>query len=139
MVDVKTDPSFEEKLTATPTSDRAVFQRLRQLVRETANGLPKCGNLVETLKWGEFSFLTEKPKTGTTLRISKNKSDGYSMYVSCNSNLVDMYRDRFENEFDYVGNREIVLPTDVEENKDAIARHIALALTYHLEQKAAAK
>ena len=139
MPQIKTDPAFIEKLNGHDEAVSAKLQQFRELVHDIAAALPKGPTLVETLKWGELSFLTEKPRTGTTIRISENKRGGLSMYVSCNSQVIDIYRERFAGELECVGNREVILPSDLSANNNKIARHIAVALNYQNEQKARAK
>lgn len=125
---------FEEKLAQYADDQRDQLEQIRSLIHHTASNLSKCGQLVETLKWGQLSFLTEKPKTGTTFRFDANKSGGLSMYVPCSTILIDQYRERIGEVFQYVGNREVVLPNDITKCQNEFKTAIAMALTYHLNK-----
>jgi hypothetical protein len=64
-------PNFDrmdvaEVFEAVPHGPRSRLLRLRALIFDTATRLPEVGELEETLKWGEPSYLT-KNKSGTTL------------------------------------------------------------------------
>ena len=127
---------------------RAVFDRypaniqekllfLRQLVFEAASETAGVGELEETLKWGEPSYLTPKTKSGSTVRMDwkAKAADQYAIYFKCTTNLVETFREKYPTEFTYGGNRSIIFQehddVPVEELKDCIA----LALTYHLRKK----
>ena len=55
--------------------DKLLF--LRRLIIETAATTEGVGELEETLKWGEPSYLTPQTKSGSTVRIDwkKKKED----------------------------------------------------------------
>ena len=67
------------------------------------------GELEETLKWGEPSYLTTESKSGTTIRIDwkPKHPNQYAMYVNCKTTLVDTYRSLFP-ELTYEKNRAII-------------------------------
>ena len=54
---------------AYPPGAQAVLLPIRELIYETAASLEGVGPLTETLKWGEPAYLTEKSKSGTTIRL----------------------------------------------------------------------
>lgn len=105
---------------------------LRDLILDTATTLPEVGRLTESLKWGEPSYLTTQTKSGTTIRLGWSESgDTVSLFVHCQTSLVRDWRQHYRDELTFVGNREIVLPTE-HALPDAPLRHcIAMALTYH--------
>ncbi|MEM6577065.1 MAG: DUF1801 domain-containing protein [Pseudomonadota bacterium] len=85
--------------------------------------------LTETLKWGQPAYLPAK-RAGTTIRLGATAAHA-ALYVHCQTRLVDQYRDRFPNEFEYEGNRAVLIPHDQPLATDALAQVIAMALTYH--------
>ena len=97
----------------------------------------ETGLLDETLKWGQPSYLTEATKSGTTIRLafSEKHPDHLGLYVHCQTNLVDRYRERFPDEFTYEGNRAVLIPTRAPLPKDALIHVIAMALTYHRDKR----
>jgi hypothetical protein len=80
----------------TPESVTGLLE-LRRLILETAVETDGAGKIVETLKWGQPSYLTEKPKSGTTIRIAKDGSElgDIALYVSCSTSLVSEWRGLF--------------------------------------------
>ena len=52
---------------------------LRQLIFDTASTIERVGELEETLKWGEPSYLTSKSKSGSTIRINRKKQKNSRM------------------------------------------------------------
>jgi Domain of unknown function (DU1801) len=113
---------------------------LRQLIFDTASATAGVGELEETLRWGEPSYLTTQTRSGSMVRINAKDLDGRSaMYFHCQTNLVETFKDRYADKFTFEKNRAIVF-----ENGDAVPvkelRHcIALALTYHRERSGRVK
>lgn len=115
--------------------DQAALHYLRKLVHTVAGKTEGCGSIVEALKWNQVSFLTEKPKSGTTIRFDKNATGSISLYVSCNSNLVADFKQHYPTGFEYVGTREVILPMDLASKRAELKHLIAMALTYHQRKK----
>ena len=120
-----------------PKKIRAKLMFLRQLILETASVTEGVGELEETLKWGEPSYLTPKTKSGSTIRIDwkKTQEEQYAMYFKCTANLVVAFRERYPTEFKYGGNRSIIFKIDDEVPVKELKSCISLALTYHLNKK----
>ena len=113
--------------------DRLV--ELRQLILETASEDPSIGPLEETLKWGEPAFLTNATKAGTTIRINRHAKDDrkYAIYVHCQTDLVDRYRQLYGGLLAFDGSRAVVFDIDKALPIKAVKHCIAMALTYHLK------
>ncbi len=113
-------------------ADRLVI--LRQLILETAAVDPAVGPLEETLKWGEPAYLTSTTKSGTTIRINRHKkSDNhYAIYVHCQTDLVERYKQLYGDILQFEGTRAVVFDVDQEIPTKAVQHVIAMALTYHL-------
>jgi hypothetical protein len=120
-----------------PENMREKLMFLRQLIFQTAAATEGVGELEETLKWGEPSYLTPKTKSGSTVRIDWKKSNEgqYAMYFKCTTNLVATFREKYPTEFRYGGNRSIIFNEDDEIPTKELSDCIALALTYHLRKK----
>lgn len=114
---------------------------LRQLILETAAATEGVGELEETLKWGEPSYLTPETKSGSTVRIAwkKKSPEQYGIYFKCTTNLVETFRDKYPTEFKFVGNRSIIFNEDDEVPVEELSDCVASALTYHLNKKSKKK
>lgn len=115
-----------------PAATRKALARLRGLIYEVASETDGVGRLEETLKWGQPSYLTPDSGSGTTVRIDAVRNDPtkVAMFVNCQTNLVDNYRDLYPH-LSYDGNRAVRFSVDAP-LPDAELRHVlALALTYH--------
>ncbi len=110
---------------------------LRKFIFEVANKTKTVGELEETLKWGQPSYLTSQTKAGTTIRIDKVKSGkyDYAMYFNCQTTLIDTFREMFRDEFEYEGNRAILFKTKDKISTEKLKLCISMALTYHLDKR----
>lgn len=109
---------------------------LRRLIFETHASLPEAGTLIETLKWGQPAYLTEKPKTGSTLRIdaSGQAGDEISMFFICTTTLVDEFRSQFGTELNLIGNRELQLPAHGNWPFEILQSVVSRTLTYKISR-----
>ena len=133
----KPTPEVAEVVGRYPKRAQRQFLALRKLVARAASGNESIGPLTETLKWGEPAYLTEKSKSGSTVRIAwKARSpDAIGIYFNCQTTLIDHMRTQFP-ELRYVGNREISVPLDAAIPEQAITECVSAALTYHLDKRA---
>lgn len=114
---------------------------LRQLIYETAQETKGVGELEETLKWGEPSYLTPKTKSGSTVRIDWKQANEsqYAIYFKCTTNLVETFKAKYPTDFKYGGNRCILFDQNDKVPAAKLKDCIALALTYHLNKKSRRK
>jgi len=119
-----------------PVEVRDALLRLRGLILETADENDAVGTLEETLKWGQPSYLTVKPRTGTTIRIDKDNSDAgdIALYVNCQSSLVSDWRGLFP-EITFGGDRSVHFRLDEPLPEPELRQMIAMALCYHLNKR----
>lgn len=136
------DPLVERVFAAYEEPVRAALLDLRTLVLETAGDLsaktPKMGPVVETLKWGQPSYLPKKPRIGSTVRIDAITDGDHDlgMFFHCQTTLVAGFREQYPDHFTFSGNRALLFSKD-RRWPDAVLRHcVAQALTYHLKTKA---
>ena len=127
---VKSNPKVKAIFANYPDAVRDKMKVLRELVIETAEETEGIDELVETLKWGEPSFMT---RHGSTLRMDwKEKSpDQYAMYFQCTSRLVNTFRMVFDSKFQYEGNRAIVFQLNQKLPVAELKECIKATLTYH--------
>ncbi|MFT6659603.1 DUF1801 domain-containing protein [Maritalea sp.] len=126
---------IDQKIGEYQTAHRDVLCQLRALIHQVGANTAGCGQIVEALKWNQISFLTQKPKSGTTIRFDKNSSGTISLYVNCNTSLIERFRHHYPKDFTYIGTREVVLPADLSVVKTELAHMIAMALTYHQNKR----
>ena len=112
-----------------PGSAAAALHELRRLVLEVAEELG-IADLVETIKWGEPSFVC---KTGTPLRIDWKPKypDQVSMFVNCQSQLIATAKEVYPGLLRTIGKREIALPVAQPWPVEPLKHFISLTLTYH--------
>lgn len=117
-----------------PKAMAARLAALRSLILETAAENPAIGPLEETLKWGEPAYLTSASKSGTTVRINRHKKSGdeYAIYVHCQTDLVERYKQLYDDVLTFEGSRAIVFGVDQEIPVQAVKHCLAMALTYHV-------
>jgi hypothetical protein len=135
------DPAVDAVFNAYSTPLKAKLKALRRLIFETARTTEGVGALQETLKWGQPSYLTPETKSGSTIRIDQvNSAAGqYAVYFHCQTGLVDSFRELYPTKLRFGGNRCILLDA-ADELTGAELRHcVALALTYHLNKRKAAR
>src|SRR5258705_6917489 len=135
------DPAVDAVFNAYPKPVKARLLALRRLIFDTAKTTRGVGALQETLKWGQPSYLTTETKSGSTIRIDQVKSaaDQYAVYFHCQTDLVKTFRQLYPTEFSYGGNRSILLSAADDVSEPALRHCVALALTYHLNKRKAAR
>jgi hypothetical protein len=135
------EPAVEAVFRAYPAPIRARLLALRRLILDTAKTTGGVGAVEETLKWGQPSYLTAETKSGSTIRIDQVKSaaNRYAVYFHCQTDLVATFRELYPEDFSYGGNRSILLNAEDEVAEPALRHCLALALTYHLNKRKAAR
>jgi hypothetical protein len=116
---------------------RQKLMTLRQLIFDVASTTEAVGTIEETLKWGQISYLTHNPKSGTTLRIDEYQPDTQqiAVFVHCRTSLVETFQHMYPDYFRYEDNRAVIWD-DLDNARVEILKHfIELALTYHQRKK----
>ncbi|MGK0270615.1 MAG: hypothetical protein ACI88H_001262 [Cocleimonas sp.] len=102
---------------------------IRQAIFDLASENSDIGDIEETRKWGEPSYLA---KSASTVRLAwKNSIPGkYGVYFNCKSKLIGTFKELYPTIFIYDGNRAIIL--NVAKDIPEELNHCLLsALTYH--------
>ena len=120
-----------------PPKIKSKLMFLRQLIFDTAASIEGIGEIEETLKWGEPSYLTPESKSGSTIRIAwkESQKEHYSIFFKCTANLVPAFKEKFPEQFKFGGNRSLDFKINDEVPVKELKRCIALALTYHRNKK----
>jgi hypothetical protein len=96
---------------------------------------------LETLKWGEPAYLTQQTGSGSTIRLGQLK-DGEqrcAVLFNCRTTLIETFRERFPNEFEYRANRALLLKLTDVLPAAPLSICLSLALTYHLGARNSAR
>jgi hypothetical protein len=101
---------------------------LRDLMFNVAENLD-LGEVKETLKWGEPSYLV---KNGSAVRMDwKPKSPGqYFLFFHCRTRLVDTFRELYSDSLEFQGNRAIVLSVNTRLPETTVRHCVELAFRY---------
>ncbi|PKP81369.1 MAG: hypothetical protein CVT79_10695 [Alphaproteobacteria bacterium HGW-Alphaproteobacteria-18] len=131
-------PAVAAVYEAYPPGARKCLLAIRQLIFDTAASLPAIGPLTETLKWSEPAYLTEASRSGTTIRLawSPKQPASASLFVSCQTSLIESWRERYSDDLAFIGNREIRFPIGHPLPGAPVRHCIAMALTYHKRKSA---
>lgn len=122
---------------AYPPALRRKLLDLRGLIFGIAHRTQGVGELTETLKWGQPTYLTAASKSGSTIRIGQTKVEraDYAIYFHCGTTLIKGMRKKYGGTFRYEGNRAILFRVDEPIPTDELSDCVSMALTYHLDKK----
>ena len=120
-----------------PKEIKSKLMFLRQLIFDVASRTDGVGELEETLKWGQPSYLTTQTKSGSLVRIDQIKSQEgkYAMYFHCQTTLVDTFKEMYRGQFEFGGNRSIIFGVKDKVPVEALSQCVSMALTYHLNKR----
>ncbi len=121
---------------AFPLPIRRRLLDVRKLIFATAKAHDDVGPLTETLKWGEPAYLAEATGSGSTIRLGRVKdSEHPAILFNCKTTLVDAFRERFPDQFEYRQTRALLLSVAGALPKQELTVCLSLALTYHLDRR----
>ena len=119
---------------AWPAEVKGRLAELRALIFEVCEATEGTGELVETLKWNVPAYLTEYPKSGTTLRLEAQIEAGTcGLFVPCQISLIEQCRELYPEVFRYEKNRGLMFNVAEPLPEPELRHFIAMALTYHLK------
>jgi hypothetical protein len=110
---------------------------VRKLIFATAKAHEDVGRLTETSKWGEPAYLTDETGSGSTIRLGrvKDSEEHAAVLFNCKTTLIETFRERFADEFEYRQNRALLLKVSGPLPKQPLSICLSLALTYHLDRR----
>lgn len=122
---------------AYPRVVKSKLMFLRQLIFDVASRTKGVGELEETLKWGQPSYLTAETKSGSLVRIDqiKSREGKYAMFFHCQTTLVDTFKEMYRDVFTFGGNRSIIFNVKDKVPVKELSHCISMALTYHLNKR----
>jgi hypothetical protein len=124
-----------------PPNITAKLLRIRKMIFDVAAETDGVGELEETLRWGEPTYLTTRSKSGSMVRMAWKQAlpDRYALYFHCQTNLIATFKGLYPDEFTYEGKRSISFAARAGVPVDPLRHCIALTLTYHLDKRRGAK
>ena len=129
------DPAVAAVFKAYPVRLRKRLMTVRELIFDVAARTGGVGPLTETLKWGQPSYLTERTRSGSTVRLDRLKSgDGYALYFHCRSGLVPKFQELYPDSFRLEGKRALLFGATERLPLRPLRHCIGLALTHHLHR-----
>ncbi len=130
------NPEVAAVFDAYPKEVKPKLILLRQLIFDIASRTDGVGELEETLKWGQPSYLTTQTKSGSLVRIDQIKSQEgkYAIYFHCQTTLVDTFKEMYRGQFVFGGNRSILFGVKDKVSVEELGHCISMALTYHLNK-----
>ena len=122
---------------AYPVEYRNRLLAIRRLILGVPNHHPEIGDLEETLKWGEPSYLPCKKNIGSTVRLNWRPDYGekVGLFVMCSTTLIAEFKKHYDAELAFEGKRCVWVPMKGILPTAPLQHCISLALTYHLRKK----
>lgn len=118
---------------------REPLLQLRTWILQTAQSTTGVGEIEETLKWGQPSYLTTQSKSGSTIRIDWFDDNKVALFFNCQTTLVESFKSQYGDVLAFSKNRAVVLDIKKPLPENAIRSCIRQALTYHSSKKANTK
>ncbi|KJF83489.1 DUF1801 domain-containing protein [Photobacterium angustum] len=122
------DLSVKQKFETYPDEVTESLLVIRSLIINTANE-HGIADLIETLKWGEPSYIS---KIGSTIRYDWKPKfpNEYRIYFHCQTTLVDTFKEVYGNTFEYEGNRALIFKLSDDIPTKELSHCISMALRY---------
>lgn len=117
---------------ALPATARETALVLRDLIFEVAAQTPEAGQIAETLRWGQPSYITPQTKSGSTLRIGATKAGDAAIFAHCATQIIRTYAATFPDMDRIDGNRAVILESVEDIAPERLGLLIRHGLTYHL-------
>lgn len=126
---MKANNQVLEKLNGYPEPAKLALLTIRNWIDEVAQQ-DNLDEVEETFKWGEPAYLV---KQGSTIRMDyKRKYQGkIALYFNCKTQLIDTFKEVYSNEFEYQGNRLMLIDLNKPLPEASIKHCLSLALNYH--------
>ena len=129
-----TDESVRLVFESYPQVYRDALLQIRNEIYLTAQACPQVGELVETLKWGQPSYLTAQSKSGSTIRIDRFDDNKVALFCHCQTTLISSFKQMFP-ELEYSKNRAMLFNLAKPLPLVELSICIKMALTYHLNKR----
>ncbi len=118
----------QEKFDSYPEHIIPLMLQLRDLMFNVAENL-NLGEVEETLKWGEPSYLV---KNGSAVRMDwkPKRPTQYFLFFHCQTTLVDTFRELYSTSLEFQGNRAIALNVNSKLPERVVQHCLEMAFRY---------
>ena len=125
------DSAVASAIEGYPPAAKDMLLQLRAMIYRIADEDNAIGEISETTRWGEPSYLTHRPRSGTTIRLSwsAKRADNFAVSVHCQTRLVAEFREIYP-ELSYDGNRSIHIALNSPLPEKIVEHFVYLTLTY---------
>lgn len=114
---------------ALPEHAQPRLAELRALIFAVADEVD-AAPLTETLKWGQPSYQSVRPRESTTIRLGVTGDGDVALFFHCQSSVIPSFREQFGSAFRYEGNRAVLFGVDDPMPHDTVRLPIEHALCY---------
>ncbi len=123
------DNAVQAKFDSYPEYARIKLIAIRSAIFELSSE-EYVDKIIETLKWGEPSYIS---KHGSTVRLNWNSKypSHISVFFNCNTTLIETFKELYKDTFEFVGNREIKLSLSEPIPLSQLMSCVSLSLRYH--------
>ena len=116
-----------------PTSVKDRLLEVRALIFQVQQADSDIGELDETLRWGEVSYLTGQSKSGSMVRLAMTRSGDPAVFFHCGTTLIERFRGQYGHVFEFDSNRALILTRPVAETKAELLDCLRQAFRYKLD------
>jgi len=119
---------LKKKFESYPDEVRPILMEIRKLILDVAKD-EDIEEIIETLKWGEPSYITAG---GSAVRFDwkKKNPDQFAVYFNCKTVLVETFREVYGDLFRFEGNRAIVFGLTENVPEKQLKHCISMSLRY---------
>lgn len=127
---------FKKAVQGYPTDVIETLLHLKGIIFEQAGLNKKIGDIEESLKWGQLSYVS-KNRSGTPIRlgIEKKAPNSLGLYVHCSTTVIGDVKHIYGNKFRYDGNRALLFDYTKTIPEKEIRHVIDMILSYHTNKR----
>jgi len=129
------NPGVRAAFESLPDTHKPCAYQLRDLIWEAADATDLNCDIVETLKWGEPSYLPGKARIGSTLRIGQFDEQHVALYFNCQTMLVENFRSMFGSDVGYSKNRAVLFNISEPLPESIVKTCASRTFRYHLDKR----
>ncbi|WP_025899547.1 hypothetical protein [Sneathiella glossodoripedis] len=115
-----------------PDHARIALLHVRDIIYDLSTQSDAIGKIEENIKWGEASFATINPKSGTPIRLAyREPSDKCAILVHCGTTLVDDFKQTCPPGIEFEKNRALLFNPKNPPEDTVLKSFLFSALTYY--------
>lgn len=131
------EPGVKKAYDSLPAPHQRYAYEIRELIWQTVGELDLGCDVLETLKWGEPSYLPVKPRIGSTVRVGQFDEQNLALYFNCQTMLVENFRSMFGKDVEYSKNRALLFKVSEAVPETIVKTCVSSTLRYHMDKRRA--